>query len=117
MIGTMGTQLGTKIKSLRVQKGISQEELGKALNRSHAAISDIERGKTDLSVNDLYQIANFFDVSVTFFLEENQPTDASSTYHFRDGKDITPKEKEMADKVAMEFIKHARDLASQEKDK
>ena len=109
-------QIGAKIKALRVQKGVSQEELGKALSRSHAAISDIERGKTELSVKDLYQIANFFDVSITFFLEENRPTTASAVHHERDAKDMTPEEKVMADKVGMDFIKYARSLMKDKKD-
>ena len=36
--------LGIKIKELRQKAGLSQEQLGKALGKSHAAISDIERG-------------------------------------------------------------------------
>ncbi len=107
-------EIGAKIKQLRNQRGISQDELGKALDKSHAAISDIERGKTDLAVSDLYSIAKFFDVSVTEFLE-NQQTPAVT--HFRDAKDITPKEKELADKVAMDFIALARKLAEEQKDK
>jgi transcriptional regulator with XRE-family HTH domain len=105
--------IGEKIRALRIHKGISQEELGKSLERSHAAVSDIERGKTDLSVNDLYKIAKFFDISVTYFLEEDQNTSAPTSYNFRDAKNITPEEKKMADKVAMDFIKHARELAKE----
>ena len=96
----IGKIVGAKIRSLRIHKGISQEELGKALERSHAAISDIERGKTDISVKDLIQIAKFFNVSFAFFLEETHPTDYPPIVHFRDAKNITPNEKEMADKVA-----------------
>ena len=102
--------------ALSSNKRISQEELGKALESSHAAISDIERGKTDISVKDLIQIAKFFNVSFAFFLEETHPNDHPPIAHFRDAKNITPKEKEMADKVANDFINFARTLAKTEKE-
>lgn len=110
-------ELGNKIRELRLKTGHSQEELGRALDRSHAAVSDIERGKTDLSVSDLYTIAKFFGVSVTEFLE-NDPNQTPPTFiHSRDAKDITPEEQKMATKVGMDFITYARELAKEKKDK
>lgn len=109
-------ELGVKIRAIRTQRNISQEALGKVLNRTHAAVSDIERGKTDLSVSDLYIIANFFGVPVTEFLEE-QKSSGQSFVQYRDAKDITPKEKAAADKVANDFIQLARKLAEDQKDK
>ena len=106
-------EIGNKIRELRLKTGKSQEELGRALSRSHAAVSDIERGKTDLSVTDLYTIANFLDVSVTEFLENNTP----SVMHARDAKDMTPEEQKAEDKVGMEFVSLARKLAEEQKKK
>lgn len=108
-------EVGLKVKELRQKTGKSQEELGKALNRSHVAISYIERGKTDLSVSDLYKIADFFGVPVSDFLERNQFVHGLSFTQFRDAKDITPEEKKAADRVAMDFIKYARELAEEKK--
>lgn len=61
-------EIGAKIRRLRTEEGLSQEELGHVLGKSHAAISDIERGKTDLSVLDLLLIANHLNTSPTFIL-------------------------------------------------
>lgn len=107
-------EIGEKIRDLRKKIGKSQTELGNILDRSHAAISDIERGVTDLSVSDLSKIANFFNVPITDFLNP-EPIEAPYFVHNRDAKDITPKEKAMADKVSMDFIKLARDFAKEQK--
>ncbi|MBI2600483.1 helix-turn-helix transcriptional regulator [Candidatus Daviesbacteria bacterium] len=106
-------ELGAKIRQLRIERGKSQEALGVALSRTHATISDIERGKTDVTVRDLYVIANFLDVPVTEFLsiEERNSVAHPSFVQSRDAKDITPKEKKYADKVSDDFIKLARELA------
>ncbi len=108
-------EIGNKVRELRIKKGRSQEELGKALTRSHAAVSDIERGKTDLSVSDLYIIANFFQVPVTEFLTTNTAEAPPNFMHARDAKDITPEEQKIADKFGMEFVKYARELANKDK--
>ncbi len=61
-------ELGAKIKELRSRRGLSQKELGRLLNRSHAAISDLERGKTDLTVSDLLLLAKSLATPVTYLL-------------------------------------------------
>ena len=58
-------EIGLRIKKLRLAKEKSQEELGKVLSCSHAAISDIERGKTKLSIEDLLVLAKFFGVTLS----------------------------------------------------
>lgn len=108
-------ELGSKIRELRQKTGKSQEDLGKVLGVTHAAISDIERGKTDLTVTDLSKIANFFEVPVTEFL--GAEPDFPAFIQSRDAKDITPEEKKAADKVAIDFINHARELAKKSSDK
>lgn len=49
---------GRMIEILRKTKRLSQTELGQMLKISHAAISDIERGKTDMSIKKLEKLAN-----------------------------------------------------------
>lgn len=100
-------ELGIKIRQLRIAKGKSQEELGAALNRSHAAVSDIERGKTGLTVQNLFTISQFLDVPVTEFLtpEERNISMHGAFSQNRDSKDIKPAEKEMADKMAEDIFK------------
>ena len=99
---------------MRQKKGVSQGELGKNIGKTHAAISDIELGKSELSVTDLSKIANFFQVTVTDLIEDIQQP---AFIHNRDKKGISADEKQYADKVSEEFIKHARELAKKMNEK
>ena len=57
--------VGLRIRLARQTLGMSQTDLGQrmARSRTYAAVSDIERGKTDLSVTDLVDIAGILNVS------------------------------------------------------
>jgi transcriptional regulator with XRE-family HTH domain len=62
--------IGQKLKQIRRLKNVTQKELGDFLNFSEAQISLIESGKRKLSVEDIYKVAKFFDVSHDYFLEQ-----------------------------------------------
>lgn len=51
-----------KIRLQRLQRGLSQENMADLLNLSTTAYGDIERGKTDLTLSRLTQIATVLDV-------------------------------------------------------
>lgn len=106
-------EIGKRIREYRVQKGKSQAELGKALEHSHAAVSDIETGKTNVSASDLLLIAQFLEIPLTELLkEESSPI----TYiQARDGKDATAEDKKELDASTEAFRKHIRELAEKEK--
>ena len=57
-----------KIKELRNEKGISQEELANAINVKNYSIGDWERSRTEPSINTLIEIANYFEVSVDYLI-------------------------------------------------
>lgn len=96
-------EIGAKIRHLRQKTNKSQGELGKALGKSHAAVSDIERGITELTLKDLYAIAHFFDVPVNEFLEGQGQQPSISFAQNRYAKDITPAEKKEADEAIKNF--------------
>ena len=52
-----------KIRLQRLQRGLSQENMADLLNLSTTAYGDIERGKTDLTLSRLSQIAQALGVS------------------------------------------------------
>tara|TARA_R110002126_G_scaffold12196_26_gene53262 strand:- start:3478 stop:3735 length:258 start_codon:yes stop_codon:yes gene_type:complete len=56
---------GLRVKQLRLAKGISQEELGALSNLDRTYISGIERGKRNVSLRNILQIANALKVSVS----------------------------------------------------
>jgi len=107
--------IGQNIKRLRTEKGKSQGDLGKVLGVTHAAISDIERGRTNLSVGALIKIANFFGVEVQDILSENPiqktyPSFSQSRFSYGMNKEES---KELR-KAKEEFRKLAREKAESE---
>ena len=57
-----------RLKELRTEKGISQEEIGKLLNMSKMAISHWEKGNSEPSIEQLKFLASFFDVSIDYLV-------------------------------------------------
>ena len=67
--------LGMKIKSLRIERKITQKKLGEIINVSEATISKYESNGSTPSIEILRQIACFFNVSMDTLLEmEKQGT-------------------------------------------
>jgi len=56
-----------RIKLARKDAGETQAELGKALDRSGVAISDIEKGKTVVNASLLFEIAHHYKKSIMYF--------------------------------------------------
>lgn len=62
------TYFGVRLKYLREQDGLTQEQLADALELSKSAISMYENGNRRPSFDDLEAIADFFNVNIcTFF--------------------------------------------------
>ncbi|GAB2581990.1 helix-turn-helix domain-containing protein [Spirosoma areae] len=59
-----------KIRLERLQRGLSQENMADLLNLSTTAYGDIERGKTDLTLSRLTQIAQVLSVSPLVLLSD-----------------------------------------------
>src|ERR1700733_9003726 len=60
--------VGANIRTLRHQRGWSQEDVADRLGISIPAFSKIETGVTDINLSRLEQIANVFEVSVVYLL-------------------------------------------------
>jgi transcriptional regulator with XRE-family HTH domain len=59
-------KIGQTIKKLRLDNNWTQEEVARQLYLCRDAYGDIERGKTDICLSRLTQIANLYSVEVTF---------------------------------------------------
>ncbi len=59
---------GRILKQLRVEKGLSQRELGKIFNVVNQTVSFWEIGAREPDLDTLILIANYFQVSVDFLL-------------------------------------------------
>lgn len=59
---------GERLSQLRKEKGLTQEELAKALNMTRSSLSLYEIGKRDPDTDTLKKIADFFNVSTDYLL-------------------------------------------------
>ena len=55
------------VSRARKSKGLTQNEMANILNKAPATISDMERGKIQISAADLYKIANALNKPIEFF--------------------------------------------------
>lgn len=61
--------IGKKLKLLRIQKDLTQEELAFEVNISRDHLSNIENGKYPINIKTLYKLAKFYDVEMNYFFE------------------------------------------------
>lgn len=57
-----------RIRAIRESKNLSQEQMGKKLGLSQNAYSKIEIGKTEITLERLYQIAEIFEQPATYLI-------------------------------------------------
>ncbi len=61
---------GERIRLTRLQRGLSQENMADLLSLSTTAYGDIERGKTELTISRLTQIAGILDTTAIRLLSD-----------------------------------------------
>ncbi len=64
--------VGTKIRKLREELGLTQEDLAKSVALSSEFISLLELGRRSPSLESLSRIAKFFDKDIAYFILEKQ---------------------------------------------
>jgi len=57
-----------RIKQLRLEKGIGQNQLAQDIQVSNASISYWENGKQEPSAQAIYKLARYFDVTADYIL-------------------------------------------------
>jgi transcriptional regulator with XRE-family HTH domain len=62
--------LANRIKQARIERSFTQQDLAKFLNKSASNVSDMERGRVQVSALDLYVLAQALNKSVGYFFEE-----------------------------------------------
>lgn len=60
-------ELGRRLKGLRIDKGLTQEEVAAEVNISRDHLSNIENGKHPINIKNLYKLAAFFKVDMKYF--------------------------------------------------
>lgn len=61
-------ELGERLRTLRKEQGLGQNQLAELLHISNASVSYWETGKQIPSAEVIYKFAVFFDVSADFIL-------------------------------------------------
>ncbi len=63
-----------KIRELRKEKGITQEQLADAVNVKKYTIGDWERNRTEPNITTLVAMADYFEVSTDYLLGRSDDT-------------------------------------------
>jgi transcriptional regulator with XRE-family HTH domain len=76
--------LGTRLRSLRTERGLSLSQLEQATSISSSFLSLVESGKSDITISRLVRLADFFDVELGDLVEGGR-TDRRPLEVIRDG--------------------------------
>src|SRR4051812_8821561 len=101
--------LAAKLRELRLQKGLSLQDVATEVEASKAHIWDLETGKsTNPSIDLLKKLSRCLGVSVADLIGENPKgdnEDSAVVAMYRDLKELTPADRE-ALKAMMEHLKN-----------
>jgi len=62
-------RLGRRLQKARRETDLTQTEVGKAIGKSHGAISNYELGKTSIEVIDLIKLSALYQKPLSFFFK------------------------------------------------
>lgn len=109
-------EIGRRIREARIEQGLMQADLGRLLSRprSHAAISDIERGRTKLNLDELAEVAALLDKSLSYITQipTQEEVTQEITYYRRDQGELTESQKQRTTAAIEDFKKLARERSA-----
>jgi len=108
----------SRIKKLRLERKLTQEQLGKMINVTKVSISGYENGNRSPDMETLQRIADYFDVKLDYLTgrsDDPSPSakrDENNTNggraYYNGGKDWTEEEVEMADAIIKKLREQKR---------
>ncbi|MDO8663068.1 MAG: XRE family transcriptional regulator [Candidatus Omnitrophota bacterium] len=75
--------IGERLKRARESLGLTQEDVAAKLEIGRPRYSDIENGKRDVPLKDLYRFAEFYGRPIDYFVKETLLTDSGFKVLFR----------------------------------
>lgn len=69
----------SKLKKLRLQHNLTQEELGKKINVTKVSISGYENGNRTPDMDTMARLADVFSVSVDFLMDRTETSSTNQT--------------------------------------
>jgi transcriptional regulator with XRE-family HTH domain len=97
--------LGTRLRSLRAERGLSLSQLEAATDISSSFLSLVESGKSDITISRLVRLADFFDVELNDLVEGSR-VDRRPLEVIRDGDGSVLASR--AEGVVARFLGHQR---------
>lgn len=100
--------IGNRLKKIRIEKNLTQENLAEQLNLSVAFLSRIERGISHINLKRLSQICSILNVSEGYIL--NGTSSTSDQYLISEFNDIlstcSPEKQKLIYKIAKTIIEN-----------
>lgn len=96
----MEITIGTRLKQLREELGISQIELAKIFNISNTALSQYESGNRTPSDDLKVKLADYFDVSLDFLMGKSNSRRPENSLTEKDEKDIAKTMQKLKEQLA-----------------
>ena len=66
----LNEKIAQKIREIRKERGMTQKDIAEFLNKTAATVSDIERGKIQVSAADLFKLAQALNKPIEYFFGE-----------------------------------------------
>ncbi len=95
-------EVGKRIKNLRKQKGMTQDELAAVFKTESSVICKIETGKQTISIDYAVDIATYFEVSIDYLINGDVVIDNEISMAFAQ---IPFCKKEMVKRLILDLIK------------
>ena len=97
--------LGTRLRALRTERGLSLSQLEDATKISSSFLSLVESGKSDITISRLVRLADFFDVQLSELVDGSR-TERRPLEVIRDGEGSVLSSS--SEGVAVSFLGHQR---------
>jgi transcriptional regulator with XRE-family HTH domain len=98
-------ELGTRLRSLRTERGLSLSQLEAATSISSSFLSLVESGKSDITISRLLRLSDFFDVDLGELVEGSR-VDRRALEVIRDGEGSVLASS--GEGVTVRFLGHSR---------
>ncbi len=105
----LNSMVGEKMRQLRMQKNMTQKELGEKLSMTQQNVSKFENAEVSFSIDIIAKMSEYFQVSSDYFLEidgicEEKDEDAL-LYWFRSA---VPEDKALILKIAEDIVNNRK---------
>ena len=77
---TLSKSIGSRIRTYRMQQGLTQEQLAEKANMHNTYVGQVERGEKNLTIVSLERILNALDVSFPEFFQCMELTNGKPSY-------------------------------------